>query len=93
MIIEKEGCIQLAIRVVPRASRSEIVGEHGGMLRVRIASPPVDGAANAEVVKLIAKKLGVPKSGVEIVSGQMSKTKQIRVAGVTVATARRLLGV
>lgn len=93
MIVEKEGFIQLNIRVVPRASRSEIAGEHDGMLKIRIASPPVDGAANAEVIKLLAKRLGVPRSAVEIVSGQTSKTKQIRVAGVTAATARRLLGV
>ena len=93
MIVEKEGFIQLSIRVVPRASISEIVGEHDGMLKVRIASPPVDGAANSEVVKLMAKKLGVPKSAVEIVSGQTSKTKLIRVTGVTALTARKLLGV
>ncbi|MEP7076991.1 MAG: DUF167 domain-containing protein [Acidobacteriota bacterium] len=93
MIVEKQGFIQITIRVVPRAARSEIVGEHDGMLKVRIASPPVDGAANAEVVKLLAKKFGVPKGAVAIVSGQTSKTKQIRIAGVTAAAARKLLGV
>ena len=93
MIVEKKDFIQLNIRVVPRAARSEIVGEHDGMLKVRIASPPVDGAANAEVVKLLAKKLGVPKSAVEIAAGHASKTKQIRITGVTAAAARKLLGV
>lgn len=91
MMVEKEGFVLLNIRVVPRASRSEIVGEHDGALRVRIASPPVDGAANAEVVKLLAKTLGVAKSEVEIVSGQMSKTKQIRINGVTAAEIRKIL--
>jgi uncharacterized protein (TIGR00251 family) len=73
--------IQFTVRVVPRSSRSEIVGEHDGALRVRLASPPVDGAANDELVKLLAKEFGVAKSAVEITSGHTSKTKRIRVSG------------
>lgn len=76
---EKDDSIIFAVRVVPRASKSEIVGEHGGALKVRIASPPVDGAANAELVRLLAKTFGVSKSSVEIVGGQASKTKQIKI--------------
>lgn len=91
MIVEKTGFILLNVHVVPRASRSEIVGEHDGALRVRIASPPIDGAANAQLLKLIAKTLGVTRSAVEIVSGQTSKTKQLRIAGVTAAQIRRIL--
>ena len=64
MIIEKEGFILLTLQVVPRSSRSEIVGEHNGALKVRLASPPVDGAANVEAVKLLAKALGVARSAV-----------------------------
>jgi uncharacterized protein (TIGR00251 family) len=93
MIVEKDGFILLNIRVVPRASKSEIIGEHDGALRVRIASPPVDGAANAAVVKLFAKAFGVARSSVEIVAGQTSKTKQLRISGVTAAEARTALGV
>lgn len=91
MIVEKNGFILLNVRVVSRASRSEIVGEHDGALRVRIASPPIDGAANAQLLKLIAKTLGVTRSAVEIVSGQTSKTKQLRIDGVTAAQIRRIL--
>lgn len=80
---EKDGKITFTVRVVPRASKSEVIGEHNGSLKVRIASPPVDGAANAELIKLLAKTLGIPKADVEIVSGQTSKTKQIRITGVT----------
>lgn len=72
----------LTIRVVPRASKSEIVGNHDGALKVRIASPPVDGAANAELIKLLAKTFGVSKNRVEILSGQTSKTKQIKICGI-----------
>ncbi len=67
------------IRVVPRASRSEVVGLIDGALKVRIASPPVDGAANAELTKLLAKHYKVPKSSVEIISGQHSKVKRVRI--------------
>ncbi|MCA1626253.1 MAG: DUF167 domain-containing protein, partial [Acidobacteria bacterium] len=52
---EKNGSIIFNVRVVPRASKSEIVAEHDGMLKVRIASPPVDGAANEELIKLLSK--------------------------------------
>lgn len=65
--------------MIPRASRSEIVGEHDGSLKVKLASPPVDGAANAELIKLFAKKFGVSKSDIEIVSGETSKNKRIKI--------------
>lgn len=77
---EKDDSLIFNVRVVPRASKSEIVGEHDNALKVRIASPPVDGAANAELIKLLAKTFDVSKSQVEIVSGQISKTKQIKIA-------------
>lgn len=82
---ESNGSIVFSLRVVPRASKSEIIGEHDGALKVRIASPPVDGAANAELVKFLAKQFGVSKSDVEIVGGQTSRTKLIRITGITPA--------
>lgn len=91
-IVENENSVSFTIRVVPRASKSEIVGEMGGAVKVRVASPPVDGAANAELVKFLAKTFGVAKSAVEIVSGHVSKTKQIRINGVTAAQVRTVLG-
>jgi uncharacterized protein len=78
----KDGAVQFDVRVVPRASKSEIVGEHDGALKVRIASPPVDGAANEELVKVLAKYLDMPKSAVEIVNGHSSKLKQVKITGV-----------
>lgn len=91
-ITYKDGSATFAVRVVPRASRTEIVGEIGGAVKVRLASPPVDGAANAELIKLFAKTLGVAKSDVEILSGQASKTKQLRIAGVTAEQIRNAVG-
>jgi uncharacterized protein (TIGR00251 family) len=79
---EKDNALIFSVRVAPRASKSEIVGEHDGALKVRIASPPVDGAANAELIKLLAKTFNVSKSEVEIVGGQTSKNKQIKISNV-----------
>jgi uncharacterized protein (TIGR00251 family) len=91
-ISEFNNCVEFQIRVVSRASRTEIVGELAGAAKVRVSSPPVDGAANEELVKLFAKTLGVAKSNVEIVSGQTSKTKRIRITGVTAQQMRNALG-
>lgn len=77
---EKSGAIIFAVRVVPRASKSEIVGEHDDALKVRIASPPVEGAANIELIKVLAKYFDVSKAQVKIIGGQTSKTKQIKIA-------------
>ena len=77
---EKNNALTFIVRVVPRASKSEIVGDYDGALKVRIASPPVDGAANIELIKLLAKTFDVSKSEVEILSGETSKTKQVKIS-------------
>lgn len=82
-VTESEKSIQFTVRVIPRASRSEIVGEHDGALKVKLASPPVDGAANAELIKLFAKQFGVSKSDIEIVSGETSKNKRIKIVNLS----------
>ena len=90
-VLEKNVSVQFAVRVVPRASKSEIVGEHDGMLKVRIAAPPVDGAANEEVIKLLARTFKVSKSSVMITSGQTSKTKQVSITGITTTQIHAIL--
>lgn len=77
---EKHDSFTFLVYVVPRASRSEIVGEHNGSLRVRLAARPVDGAANRELISLLAKTLGVSRSQVEIKTGQASKIKRVTVS-------------
>ena len=74
---------RLSVRVTPRASRSEITGFADDVLKVRLASPPVDGAANAELVKLLAKALGLAKRQIEIVSGSASRNKIVQIAGIS----------
>ncbi|HXL79908.1 MAG TPA: DUF167 domain-containing protein [Pyrinomonadaceae bacterium] len=76
---EKDGCLTFQVYVVPRASRSEIAGEHNGALRVRLAAAPVDGAANRELIAVLAKALRVSRSAVEITAGHTSKTKRVTV--------------
>jgi uncharacterized protein (TIGR00251 family) len=77
---EKNNALYFAVKVAPRAAKSEIAGFHDGALKVRVNAPPVDGAANAELVKLLAKTFGVAKSEVEIVGGLNSKTKQVKIS-------------
>ncbi len=91
-IIENNESITFTVRVAPRASKSEIIGERDGAVKVRLSSPPVDGAANAELIKLLAKRFGVARSDVRIISGETSKTKRIRIDGVTAAQLRSLSG-
>ena len=76
---EKNNALYFTVRVVPRTSKSAIVGEHEGALKVRIASPPVDGAANTELIKFLAKTFNISKSEVEIIGGTTSKIKQIKI--------------
>lgn len=88
---EKDDAVIFDVRVVPRASKSEIVGDLDGALKVRVAAPPVDGAANAEIVRLLAKTFAVAKSQIEILNGKTSKTKQIKINGVRKEKLRAVL--
>lgn len=75
----EDNAIVFRVLVVPRASRSEIVGEHDGSLRVRVAAPPVEGAANDELIRVLAKRVRVPRSAVSITSGHAGRLKQVRI--------------
>ena len=70
------------VRVAPRASRNAIVGVHEGALKVSLTAPPVEGAANEALRKLLAKALGVPKSNIEIIRGERGRNKVLRIRGV-----------
>jgi uncharacterized protein (TIGR00251 family) len=74
--------VVIAVRVIPRAGRSEVAGTRDGALLVRLNAAPVDGAANDELIEVIADVLAVPKRAVTILSGERSRTKRVRVAGV-----------
>ena len=87
-----EGGVRLRLRIQPRASRTEIAGLHGALLRIRLAAPPVDGAANEELVRFLAKLLGVPTRSVEVTAGHASRQKTVAVAGIDAVAAARALG-
>lgn len=87
---ENEGRLVFNVQVVPRASRSEIVGEHNGALRVRVAAPPVDGGANEELVRTLARAFKVSRRAVEITRGATSKRKQISITGLSSETLAAL---
>ncbi|HXV91356.1 MAG TPA: DUF167 domain-containing protein [Gemmatimonadales bacterium] len=81
----------LILQVQPRSPRTEVVGLHGDAIKIRLAAPPVDGAANAELVRFLAERLGVRRSDVAIVRGDTARRKTLRIRGMTAATARRAL--
>ncbi len=84
--------VRIEVWVQPRASRTAVVGMQGDALKVRVAAPPVGGEANAELVRCLAKALGVARSEVEIVRGHGSRRKTVLVRGVDEARAREALG-
>lgn len=88
----REG-VRLAVRVQPRAARSEIAGLFGDRIRIRLAAPPVDGAANDALVRFLAGALGVPPRAVQIVAGLTSRSKTVIATGVSAEEAAARLGV
>jgi len=78
------------VHVQPRASRSEIAGMHGEAIKIRLTSPPVDDAANEELIALLARELGVPRSAVRIVSGARARSKLVEVVGASMDRVQQL---
>ncbi|MDA1185437.1 MAG: DUF167 domain-containing protein [Acidobacteria bacterium] len=85
--------VVIDVRVTPRSSRSGLMGLRDGVLLLRLHAPPVEGAANTEVVKLVATLLGVPKSAVTIATGHRNRLKRVRVQGVSANSVRATLGI
>jgi uncharacterized protein (TIGR00251 family) len=86
------GGVRLRVRVQPRASRTECTGLVGHELKIRVAAPPVDGAANDALVRFLAALLGVPRSAVMLVAGVSSRSKVFEVRGADETLVRRSLG-
>lgn len=72
----------IKIKVLPKSSMNEIIGTKDGLLKIKVTAPPVEGAANAAVIKLLAQKFGLKKSQISIVQGQKSKIKTVELTGV-----------
>lgn len=83
--------VRLTVRVQPRAGRSRVAGRHGEALKLQVAAPPVDGAANAAVIALLAAWLGVPRRAVRLAHGERGRDKVVAIAAADpVALARRI---
>lgn len=85
----KQGLL-IRVVVVPRASRTAIAGEFDGALKIRLAAPPVNGAANKELIRHLSKKLGVPRSSISIRSGIASRRKTVLIEGANADVLERL---
>jgi uncharacterized protein (TIGR00251 family) len=90
-IEERGGAVRIRVRAQPRASRTELAGEHGNALKIRLAAPPVDGEANRELCRFIAKRLGVAPSLVRVVAGESGRDKTVEVVGADAARAAAAL--
>ena len=90
-IRETDGGVSFAIKLHPRAKKNAITGEIGDALKVSLTAPPVAGRANEACIEFFANLLKVPRSSVTIASGQSSRNKVMRVAGVTAEQVRERL--
>ena len=89
-IREHDEAVIFRVRVVPRASRNAIEGEHDGALKVRLTAPPVEDRANEALRRLLAEHLKVPVSAVKIMAGQRSRIKRVAIAEVTPERVQQL---
>jgi uncharacterized protein (TIGR00251 family) len=82
--------VTLRLHIQPGAKKTEIVGPHGESLKIRLAAPPTDGKANACLIGFLAERLGIPKAAIELVSGESSRAKRVRIGGVAPERVRRV---
>jgi uncharacterized protein (TIGR00251 family) len=88
--VAADGRLTLTLHIQPGAKKTEVAGEHGDALKIRLAAPPVDGKANAALLAFIAERLGVSRSAVTLKSGQTSRRKVVEVEGASVEAVRLL---
>ncbi len=81
------GGVTIKLFVAPRSSTNKVIGEHNGAVKIALTAPPVEGAANKALAEFLAKLLGVHRSSVSLVSGETSRQKLVRVAGVSLEQA------
>lgn len=91
--VDGDGSIVLSVYMQPGAARSGIVGRHGGALKVRVSAPAEAGRANAALVGLVARELGLRPSGIDVVAGATSRHKRLRLRDIDAEAVRRWLEV
>lgn len=90
--LERTEGTEIRVHIQPRASKTEIVGVHGEALKIRIAAPPVDGQANAELFRFLAGRFSVPQHSVKVISGWNSRHKRVLIKGLTRMKMEAYLG-
>jgi uncharacterized protein len=91
VISERADAVRVRLYLQPRAARTEVAGLHGDAIKLRVAAPPVDGAANSEVIRFLSKLLAVSASSVQVVSGHAGRRKTVEITGVTTAAVSKAL--
>ena len=81
----------LNLRIVPRAAKNAIQGEHGDALKIRLCAPPVEGAANAALVEFLSDAFSLPRAQVQLLSGATSRNKRVLLSGCSTAVVRSIL--
>lgn len=92
-MLETEGAVSFEVRLLPRAPRTQIAGQQAGAIKLRVKAPPVDGKANDECVRFFAELVGAPRRSVSIVKGHRSRSKVVRISGVSTERVRKALGI
>lgn len=90
-LTQTDNAVFIAVHAQPGAKRDSIVGEFNDRLKIALTAPPVDGKANAHLIKYLSKKFGVPKSCIELVNGETSRSKRFRLSGITAQQVMDLL--
>jgi uncharacterized protein (TIGR00251 family) len=91
MLRESPDGVVIDVRVIPRAKKTELAGTRQNAVLIRLAAPPVDDAANDELIRFLAGTLGVPRRAIRIVSGQQARQKRLAVAGTRAEDVRARL--
>jgi hypothetical protein len=83
-LVEKDGAVRFEVHAKPRAKKSRVVGIRGEALEVAIAAPPIDGAANEELIRFMGKLLGIPRRDIQLVRGDSSREKLLAISGLSI---------
>lgn len=82
---------RIKVKVLPRSSKNQIIGQEGDLFKVKLTSPPVEGKANTALIQFLAKKLGIAKGRIEIISGKSARLKTLQISGLSLNDVSSLL--
>ncbi len=93
MITKTDRGVKLTVFVQPKSAKNQIIGPHNGALKIKIAAPPVDGKANAELVNYLSELLDIPKRQVDILKGDTGRNKTVEITGLSLESIQEKLGI